>query len=218
MFGITSFFRLICLNVPSFYRLGCKAITNVFSRQQHPLISRAIVTCIFSISIVILMGTPNALANLNDDHYDGNIFPLYAGNGYLVPPKVTLAQSLKSKIPTVLVLYTDDSRDCKTFAPVVSQIDAYYGRAADIIAISVDSIPPKDHYEPTEPGYYYKGFVPQTVVFDESGKVLLNEVGNIAYEKVDDTLRDVFNLLPRSESVELKRRLVNEINTELVPN
>jgi hypothetical protein len=29
-------------------------------------------------------------------------------------------------------------------------------------------------------------------------------------------LREVFDLLPRSESVELKRRTVNEFNTELV--
>jgi len=35
-----------------------------------------------------------ALASINDDRFDGNIFVLYGGNGSLVPPKVTLAKSL----------------------------------------------------------------------------------------------------------------------------
>ncbi|NBD32643.1 MAG: thioredoxin family protein, partial [Cyanobacteria bacterium] len=29
---------------------------------------------------------PSAIAGLDDDRYDGNIFALYAGNGSLVPP------------------------------------------------------------------------------------------------------------------------------------
>lgn len=157
-----------------------------------------------------------ALAILNDDHYDGNIFPLYAGNGYLVPPRVSLAESFKRPNPTLLVLYIDDSKDCKQFAPIVSQLDAYYGRVTDFLPISIDMLPPKNHYEPNEPGYYYKGVVPQTILFDQSGKVVLNEEGVISFEKIDDAFRKVFDLLPREESVELKRRAVNEINTELV--
>ncbi|MEQ9353908.1 MAG: thioredoxin family protein, partial [Coleofasciculus chthonoplastes F2-STO-03] len=43
----------------------------------------------------------------------------------------------------------------------------------------------------------------------------LNERGQVSYEKVDDVFREVFDLLPRSESPELKRRPINEINTEL---
>ncbi|MBD2020644.1 thioredoxin family protein, partial [Leptolyngbya sp. FACHB-36] len=101
------------------------------------------------------------------------------------------------------------------YASVVSQLQAFYGRAANLLAIRVDAIMPKPDYAPTEPGYYYQGVVPQTVLFDRSGKVVLNEKGAIAFERVDDTFREVFNLLPRSESVELKRRPVNEINIEL---
>jgi hypothetical protein len=164
----------------------------------------------------ILLGTPTAFAILNDDHYDGNIFPLYAGNGSLVPAKVTLAESLKRDTPTLLFLYVDDSSDCKQFAIVISRLDSSYGWAADFIPISVDTIPPKSSYEPTEPGYYYKGLVPQTVVFDQSGKVVLNATGPVSFEQIDDVFREVFDLLPRSESLELKRRQVNELNTELV--
>ncbi|MEB3336266.1 MAG: thylakoid membrane photosystem I accumulation factor, partial [Leptolyngbyaceae bacterium] len=141
---------------------------------------------------------------------------LYAGNGALVPPKVTLADSLKRDNPTLLFFYVDDSSDCKQYASVISQLQAFYGRAVDFIPISVDMLPLKSTYAPTEPGYYYSGAVPQTVLFNQTGQVLLNAKGIIPFEQVDDTLRTVFDLLPRSESVELKRRVLNEVNTELV--
>ena len=59
--------------------------------------------------------------------------------------------------------------------------------------------------------------MPQTVLFDEAGEVRLDKTGEIAYEEVDDVMREIFNLYPRSESEELRRRPVNELNTELVP-
>jgi hypothetical protein len=71
-------------------------------------------------------------------------------------------------------------------------------------------------YDPTEPGYYYKGKVPQTLVFDISGKQVLDVVGKGAFEPFDDVLRNVFDLLPRSESPDLKRRSINEVNADLV--
>lgn len=168
------------------------------------------------LSCLFLLGVPPALAGLNDDRFDGNIFALYAGNGSLVPPRVTLAESLKRGNPTLLVFYLDDSSDCKQYSVVVSQLQAFYGRAADFILISVDAIPQKPSYAPTEPGYYYSGLVPQTVLLDQSGQVVLNAKGKIPFEQIDDVFREVFDLLPRSKSVELKRRPINEFNTELV--
>ncbi|MCX7596116.1 MAG: thioredoxin family protein, partial [Fischerella sp.] len=57
--------------------------------------------------------------------------------------------------------------------------------------------------------------VPQVVVFNQSGQGVLNKKGQVPYEEIDDKLREVFDLLPRSESVELKRRSFNELNSEL---
>ncbi len=179
---------------------------------------RAVSTCLLALvaaASCLLLLTPPALAGSNDDNFDGNIFALYGGNGSLVPPKVTLAESLKRDVPSLLVFYVDDSSDCKQYATVVSNLQAFYGRAADFIPISADAIPPKSTYEPTEPGYYFSGAVPQTVLIDQSGKVVLNVTGKVPFEQVDDVFREVFNLLPRSESVELKQRSVNEFNSEL---
>lgn len=176
-----------------------------------------LVSAFVAVLIICFTIAQPAWAGLTDDRYDGEIFALYAGNGSLVPPKMTLADALNQKKPALLVFYTDDSRDCKQYSNVVSQTQAFYGRVIDILPIRVDSLPIKDKFDPKEPGYYYKGFVPQTVLFDQSGKVLLNEIGSIPYEKIDDEFRKVFDLLPRSESIVLKRRPVNEINTELIP-
>ncbi len=181
-------------------------------------LGRSLLCAILIPCLVVLLGTPSALAGLNDDHFDGNIFPLYAGNGSIVPPRLTLKQSLKQDRPTLLVLYIDDSSDCKAYASVISQLDAFYGRAAHIIAIDVDSIATKDSYAPDEPGHYYKGLVPQTVLFNQSGDVVLNETGSLPFERIDDVFREVFDLLPRSESTELRRRRqINEISSEIVP-
>ncbi len=164
-----------------------------------------------------LGGQPAALAGLNDDNYDGNIFALYAGNGSLVPPRVDLEQSLKYGRPALVVIYVDDSRDCKSFSSVISQLQAPYGRVANFIPVMADAIPVKDTYEPTEPGYYFHNAVPQTLIFNADGELVFNEVGVVSYEAIDDVMREVFDLLPRSESVDLRRRPVNEVNTELVP-
>ncbi|BAU10452.1 hypothetical protein LEP3755_09360 [Leptolyngbya sp. NIES-3755] len=180
------------------------------------MLNRFVLAFVALMMLCLTIAQP-AWASLDDDRYDGEIFALYAGNGSLVPPKVTLTDALNRKRPVLLVFYTDDSRDSKRFSNVVSQTQAFYGRVIDILPIRVDSLPIKDKFEPTEPGYYYKGFVPQTVIFDQDGKMRLNEVGSIPYETIDDEFRKIFDLLPRSESLILKRRPVNEINAELVP-
>lgn len=184
------------------------------NRRQS--LQRLLLGCILVLVLSFGFSASPAFAGLTDDHFDGNIFPLYAGNGSLVPPKVTFAESLQREQPTVLFFYVDDSSDCKQYVSVISRLDGAYGWAADFIPLRVDMLPAKTSYSPDEPGYYYKGTVPQTVVFDQSGKVVLDAKGSVPYEQIDDVLREVFNLLPRSESVELKRRMVNELSTEVV--
>ena len=184
-----------------------------FSRRVCLTLLCAIALSGIWISVVIAP----AWASVDDDRYDGNIFALYAGNGSIVPPKFSLAQSLNQDKPTLLFFYVDDSRDSKIFSSVVSQLQAPYGRVANFVPVAADSIPVKDSYEPNEAGYYFKGSVPQTVIFDGENNVVLNEVGQTSYEQIDDKMREVFDLLPREESAELRRRPVNEVNSELVP-
>lgn len=169
-----------------------------------------------TLGCLLLSGNAPAWAGINDDKFDGNIFALYAGNGSLVPPSVTLKEALKQENDaTLLMFYLDDSSDCKQFSPTISRLQAFYGRAANFVPYNVDAIEPKSEYDPTEPGYYYKGAIPQTVVFDPSGNVVFNEVGQVPFEKIDDAFREMFDLPPRSDSGELQRRQFNEFNIEL---
>jgi hypothetical protein len=184
----------------------------VFVSRSKLLLS----TLLICLSLSLAM--PNtAQASLQDDHFDGNIFALYAGNGSLVPPRVTLAQSFSGKRPTLLTFYIEDSKDCKQFSNVVSELQAYYGKVIDFIPVNVDSIPTDaSSYTPQDPGFYYKGKVPQTLLFDASGKKIIEVIGKGTFNQFDDSLREIFNLLPRTESITLKRRPLNEVNAELV--
>jgi len=179
------------------------------------ILSASLLTVAIALSFILLIGTPPAYASLTDDRFDGTIYALYAGNGSLVPPKVKLTDSFKRKKPALLVFYTDDSSDCKQFAIVVSNLQEYYGREADFMPIFIDSLPSEPSPKLTEPSHYYKGFVPQTVLLDQSGEVVYDAKGQVPFEEVDEAFRKVFDLLPRENSIPLKRRVVNELNIEL---
>lgn len=193
-------------------------LKSILNDNRYRLWQSLIKSC-FTIFIAFIIGFSwyqnPVIASINDDRYEGNIFILFAGNGSLIPPRINLAQSLEREMPAIIVFYVDDSSDCKQFSGIVSRMQEFYGRAASIIPISVDSLTKSD-YTPQEVGYYYEGFVPQTVILDQKGKVVYNGKGQVPYEEVDDVLREVFDLLPRSESVTLKRRSFNEFNSELV--
>ncbi|WP_414550036.1 thylakoid membrane photosystem I accumulation factor [Anabaena sp. CCY 0017] len=176
---------------------------------------RKLSQCLLLLACLLMINIQPALAGIEDDLYDGNIFVIYAGNGSLVPPRQSLAKALEEHKPVFLAFYVDDSSDCKKYAISISQVQEFYGRAAEIIPIDVDTIPVKETYEPTEPGYYYSGAVPQVVVFDKSGQVVLNKTGQVPYEEIDDKLRKAFDLLPRKESLPLQRRSFNEFSSEL---
>ena len=187
------------------------------SRFSSRLSYGAIVWCAIALfSLSFLLPSP-AQAALNDDKFDGNIFALYAGNGSLIPPRESLSESLSRNRPVLLTFYVEDSQDCKKFSGIISQLQQYYGKVAAFTPINADAIPVKTSYKKNEPGYYYSGVLPQTVILDQKGQVVFDGKGQVKYEALDDVLRKVFNLLPRTESAELKQRAFNEINTELAP-
>ncbi|HEY9603354.1 MAG TPA: thioredoxin family protein, partial [Allocoleopsis sp.] len=85
-------------------RYFIRPILATFYRRRH-LASRRLVSLVVLLGCLLLLGTPEALAGLNDDKYEGNVFALYAGNGGLIAPRMSLAEALKQDKPTLLVLY-----------------------------------------------------------------------------------------------------------------
>jgi hypothetical protein len=183
--------------------------------QKKPDWLRLVSQVLILLICLLTINIQPACAGIKDDLYDGNIFVVYAGNGSLVPPRETLAQALTEHKPIFLAFYLDDSRDSKEYAISISRVQEFYGKVVEIIPINLDTIPTKQTYEPTEPGYYYTGAVPQVVVFNQSGEVVLNQKGQVPFEAIDDRFREMFNLLPRTETVLLKRRAFNEFSSEL---
>ncbi len=189
-----------------------------FLHRDHSVIWTSVLLSCLALVIGLITLIQPVWAGINDDRFDGNIFALYAGNGSLVPPRVTLAESRARSRVALLVFFLDDSKDCKQFVDTISQLQRYYGTAADFIPVNVDALPSEGVNNAEQAGYYYSGYVPQTVMLNQAGVVVLDVAGQVSFEAIDDVFRDVFDLLPRSESVELKRRSFNEFNSELVPS
>lgn len=181
--------------------------------RQIPL-KHIILSCLVVLITTLSLCVNPAWAGLTDDRYDGNIFVLYAGNGSLVPPRLTLKETRERELPAMIVFYADDSSDSKQFAPIVSEIQSYYEKVVSIIPVAIDSIPVQKRYNKDEVGYYYSGKIPQTVILNPKGKVILNEVGQSDFNKIDNTFRKLFDL-PLREGDNLKKPLksFNEYNS-----
>ena len=205
---------MILIGLLSLFSLFKNSVLQLRQGKSQLLLSLTkLAVCLLIIIANFSLSISPALANIDDDRYEGNIYILYGGNGSLVPPRMDLPTSLKREKPAILVFYVDDSSDCKQFSIVVTRLQEFYGRAASIIPVSVDSFIDKEQYSPEEPAYYYSGVVPETVILDQQGQVVYDGKGQVPYEEIDDALREVFDLLPRSESQVLKRRSFNEYNS-----
>ncbi|MXX09299.1 MAG: thioredoxin family protein [Synechococcus sp. SB0673_bin_10] len=170
------------------------------------------------VAVMGLLLPSSAWAGRLDNAYDGNIFSLYAGDGAMVPPRNSLADSLRRHRPAVLAFYLDDSSDCKRFAPTLSRLNGEFQAAADVIALSTDSLDPAEDAAPDNPSYYWRGLVPQVVILDRNGHVALDRTGQIPLEDLEQSLAGVSGLeLPAAMAQRQTRAMeVNEINAEVV--
>ena len=168
---------------------------------------------IFSSLLIILILSVNPVYSARDtDSYDGNIYPIYAGNGSLVPPPSTLSESLKNERTSVLVFYLDDSATSKQFAPVVSGIKLLWSSYVDLIPQSIDELDNDDKKTFKDPGYYWHGKIPQTVILDGKGNVLLDEEGQVSFDKINDAITKGTGL--KKPDFDLTVKSFNEYNSE----
>ncbi|MEB3225731.1 MAG: thylakoid membrane photosystem I accumulation factor [Synechococcus sp.] len=182
-------------------------------QARHPSLKHTLLSFLLILITTLSFCVTPAWAGLTDDRYDGNVFVLYAGNGSLVPPRLSLKESRARELPTMLVFYADDSSDSKRFAPIVSEIQSYYEKVISIIPVAIDAIPSQKSYAKDEVGYYYSGKIPQTVILDAKGKIVFDEVGQSDFNDIDNTFRKLFDL-PLREGENLKKPIqsFNEYN------
>ena len=168
---------------------------------------------IFSSLLILFFLFVNPVYSARDtDSYDGNIYPIYAGNGSLVPPQSTLSESLKNERTSVLVFYLDDSSTSKQFAPVVSGIKLLWSSSVDLIPLSIDELDNDDQTTFTDPGYYWHGKIPQTVILDGKGNVLLDEEGQVSFDQLNDAITKGTGL--KKPDFDLEVKSFNEYNSE----
>ena len=168
---------------------------------------------IFSSLLILFIISVNPVYSARDtDSYDGNIFPIYAGNGSLVPPPSTLSESLKNERTSVLVFYLDDSYTSKQFAPVVSGIKLLWSSSVDLIPLSIDEIDNDDKKSFKEAGYYWHGKIPQVVILDGKGNVLLDKEGQVSFDEINDAITTATGL--KKPDFDLTVKSFNKYNSE----
>ena len=159
-----------------------------------------------------------AAASLDNDRYDGNIFALYAGNGSLVPPRISLAQSLAEHRVAVVVYYLDDSAVSKRFAPVVSELQRLWGNAIDLIPLVTDPLQNRADGGVSDPAHYWDGFIPQVVVFDSDGRVVFDRHGQVSVDAINAAVSEATGI-PMAPGAGASATLsFNELNSEVVPS
>lgn len=159
-----------------------------------------------------------APAALTDDRYDGNIFALYAGNGSLVPPRSSLEQALKAHRVAVLVFYLDDNASSKQFAPVVSELQRFWGNGIDLIPLVTDPLQGRQPGGEGDPARYWRGQIPQVVVIDSAGKVRLDAVGQVPLERINQAISAATGIPLAAGSGGGSTFSFNELNAEVVPS
>jgi hypothetical protein len=189
---------------------------------RHPLprlLSRPLAS-LWALLLIVAMGllwAPGpAAASLENDRYDGNIFALYAGNGSLVPPRSSLAQSLAEHRVAVLVYYLDDSSVSKQFSPVVSELQRVWGNAVDLIPLVTDPLQNRPDGGVSDPAHYWDGLIPQVVVIDGGGRVVFDRHGQVSVDAINTAVSEATGIPMAPGSGNSATLSFNELNSEVV--
>jgi len=191
--------------------------------QLAQLISRRVLRpltgglALFALVLSLLGLAPAvAQASLTNNNYDGNIYALYAGNGSLVPPRSTLEQALGERRPAVVIYYLDDDTASKQFAPVVSELQRLWGNNIELIPLVTDPLQNRPDQGPTDPAHYWHGRIPQVVVFNPDGKVLLDAEGQVGLDSINDAVSLATGITIPEEFRRSTTVSINELNAEVV--
>jgi len=188
-------------------------LISVETLELKKLVFTLILFRIFISLLLLLFISVNPAYSARDTNsYDGNIYPIYAGNGSLVPPQSTLSESLKNERTSVLVFYLDDSSTSKEFAPVVSGIKLLWSSSIDLIPLSIDELDNNEEKTFKDPGYYWHGKIPQIVILDGKGNVLLDREGLVSFDDINNAITKGTGL--KKPDFDLTVKSFNEYNSE----
>ncbi len=171
-----------------------------------------IINLFFSLTILFLIAIPSVLAARDTNSFDGNIFPIYAGNGSLVPPQTTIKDSIKKNRTSVVIYYLDDSSTSKQFSPVVSGLKLVWKSSIDIIPLTTDELKVENKDDKNDPAFYWHGKIPQIVVINGNGEIVLDKEGQVNIETINNAISKATGLKAPDFNIEIKS--YNEYNSE----
>ncbi|MFN9548478.1 MAG: thylakoid membrane photosystem I accumulation factor [Cyanobacteriota bacterium] len=189
----------------------CRAVSPVPAlARRHQQGQALLVTAL--ILFALLIGPEAARASLENDRYDGNIFALYAGNGSLVPPRLSLAEALEEQRVSVLVYYLDDSAVSKQFTGVVSELQRVWGSAIELLPLVTDPLQGRAEEGPTDPLHYWGGTIPEVVVLAADGHVVFAGSGQVELAALHEALSRATGLPLPPEVAQRSAVSFNELN------
>ena len=163
-----------------------------------------------------LVPTAAAQASLTSNSYDGNIYALYAGNGSLVPPRSSLAQALSDHRTTVVIYYLDDDAASKQFSAVVSELQRVWLNSIELIPLVTDPLQNRGDAGPSDPAHYWRGQVPQVVVFNTEGRVIFDEQGLVDVDAINAAVSQATGIPLPEGGTRSSTESFNELNSEVV--
>ncbi len=159
-------------------------MNNLYNFFNYKKVQNIISKFIISILIVILSAS-SCYGARDSNSYDGNIFPIYAGNGSIVPPSISLRESLSQNRVSLLFFYLDDSSDSKYMAPIISAIDLLWEDKLEILAYTIDDLIDVETEDKKEPSFYWNGLIPQTVLIDKEGQIIFDQNGQVNIDELN---------------------------------
>ena len=207
--------RLVCLSGIRSVVGGAASVTPALHTRWRP--GAGVLAGVLLVLLLVVPGASPAWAGLDDDRYDGNIFALYAGNGSLVPPRSTLAEARADGRVAVVIYYLDDSSVSKRFAPVVSELQRQWGNSIELIPLVTDPLQDRKAEGADDPASYWKGTIPQVVVFDRAGKVVFDASGSVSSDAINSAVSRATGIPLPAGANALTTESFNELNAEVVP-
>ncbi len=184
----------------------------------HPQRRRPALLAAALLLLALLVWPATAHASLDNDRYDGNIFALYAGNGSLVPPRLSLAEALEEHRVSVLIYYLDDSAVSKQFAGVVSELQRVWGGAIELLPLVTDPLQGRADTGSTDPLHYWRGSIPEVVVIDGEGRVVFQGSGQVELAALHQALSQATGIpLPPGLTEDRPAVSFNELNAGWQP-
>ena len=133
-----------------------------------------------------------------------------------MPPRGTLAQAMADHRTIVLGFFLDDSAASKQYAVVFNELQRLWGRTAELILLPTDPLQNRAGQGPSDPATYWKGVIPQVVVFNAEGQPVLDESGPVSIDAINAALTKATGLKPQGDVTFSLSREVNELNSEIV--